>query len=112
MTLDRPFFIPHPLYLFVDKVCVQRGQEMVVGWSGVGEVGLVVLLLLIFPGSRSSPTFFTPTATTLLLLLLLLPLLLLLLFSATWALVPQYTHRHAVGATSKMHLPQKVEEIL
>ena len=78
MTLDCPF-VPDPQYLFVDKVCVQRGQEMVVGWSGVGEVGLVVLLVLIFPSSRSSPTFFTTTATTLLLLLLLLPLLLLLL---------------------------------
>ena len=84
MILDFPF-APDALYLFVDKVCVQRGQEVVVGWSGVGEVCLVVLLVLIFPGSRSSPTFFTTTATTLLLLLLLLPLLLLLLLSATWA---------------------------
>ena len=69
------------IYLFVDKVCVQRGKEVMVGRTRMGEVGLVVLLLLLLPCSAVWPPLLT-TSSSLLLLLLLLPLLLLLLLPA------------------------------
>ena len=69
------------IYLFVDKVCVERGKEVMVRGTRMGEVSLVVLLLLLLPGSPVRPS--SLLTTSLFLLLLLLPLLLLLLLPAS-----------------------------